>query len=265
MVLEVNIMQSFTYKKAIGITALQASFTDFKYKKHAHQEYAFGVTLKGIQHYCLDGQLQLSYQNGVMLFNPEQVHDGMAHDYEGLDYVMLYIEPQLFLEAIQQKDVVCFKEPVIYNHLVKNNILALSKAILTQQNPALCSELFLHLADSLVEQDVSSALKKDSQLIQKAKEIMHAHSSHVFKMEDVCQEIDLTPFQFIRLFKKHNGITPYQYFLNYKVERAKNIIEQTGDIYTAVEQCGFVDLTHLNKQFKSIFGTTAYEYLTFIE
>ncbi|CAG9614877.1 hypothetical protein BACCIP111899_04110 [Bacillus rhizoplanae] len=93
-------MEKFIYKKVAGITALSASMTDFKYKKHAHQEYAIGVTLKSIQHYYLDGNLQLPHQNGIMIFNPEQIHDGMAHNQEGLDYFMLYIEPSLFLEAI---------------------------------------------------------------------------------------------------------------------------------------------------------------------
>jgi len=101
----------FIYKQAAGITALSASFTDFTYKKHSHKEYAIGVTLRGIQHYNLDGSLQLSYPSGVMLFNPEQAHDGMAHDKAGLDYVMLYIDPHLILEAIEKKDIIRFSDP----------------------------------------------------------------------------------------------------------------------------------------------------------
>src|SRR6478735_6966048 len=99
-------MDKFIYKKSAGITALSASITDFMYKKHSHKEYAIGVTLRGIQEYNLDGSLQLSYQNGVMLFNPEQAHDGMAHDKTGLEYVMLYIDPQLLLEVTRKKDIV---------------------------------------------------------------------------------------------------------------------------------------------------------------
>lgn len=41
-------MDKFIYKKSAGITALSASFADFKYKKHCHKEYAIGVTLRGI-------------------------------------------------------------------------------------------------------------------------------------------------------------------------------------------------------------------------
>ena len=64
------------------------------------------------------------------------------------------------------------------------------------------------------------------------------------------------------MFKSHTGITPYQYFLKCKIERAKQIIVKNKDVYSAVTQCGFVDLTHLNKHFKCIYGTTAYEYMS---
>lgn len=128
-------MDKFIYKKSAGITALAASITEFTYKKHSHKEYAIGVTLRGIQHYTLDGSLQLLYQNGVMLFHPEQAH---------------------------------------------------------------------------------------------------------------------------------TGILPYQYFLNCKIERAKQLIEKKRDIYSAVAECGFVDLAHVNKHFKSVYGTTAFEYLSHV-
>jgi hypothetical protein len=42
----------------------------------------------------------------------------------------------------------------------------------------------------------------------------------------------------------------------------KQLIEIKGDIYSAVAECGFVDLTHLNKHFKSVYGTTAFEYMS---
>src|SRR6478736_1133001 len=119
-------MDKFIYKKSAGITALSASMTDFTYKKHAHQEYAIGVTLRGIQHYNMDGGLQLSYQNGVMLFNPEQAHDGMAHDRTGLEYVMLYIEPQLLLDVMEKKDIVRFSTPIVYNQRLERRILSLA-------------------------------------------------------------------------------------------------------------------------------------------
>ncbi len=258
-------MEKFIYKKAAGITALSASFTDFTYKKHSHQEYAIGVTLRGIQSYNLDGSFQLSHPNGVMLFNPEQAHDGMAYDETGLDYVMLYIYPQLLLEVIEQDDLVRFSTPVVYDAGLVQSILRLSHAILNDKDEALCSELFLSLADRLIHTDLSTEYKKDDTLIRKAKDMLQTHSETVIKLDEICAELNLSKFQFIRLFKAHTGISPYQYFLNRKIERARQVIEESRDIYTAVAECGFVDLPHLNKHFKSVYGTTAFEYMSHIK
>lgn len=255
-------MEQFIYKKSADITVLSASMTEFKYKKHAHEEYAIGVTLRGIQHYTLDGTLQLSHQNGIMFFNPEQAHDGMAHDHAGLDYVMLYIKPQLLLEVMGQKDIVRFSHPIMYNPVLQEHILNLTHAVLKGEEDAICSELLISFTDQLKEINLSNDCKKDHTLIKKAKEMIHANLEQVLKLEEICTTLHLSKFQFIRLFKTHTGISPYQYFLNSKIEYAKQLIEQNQDIYAAVAICGFVDLTHLNKHFKRVYGITAFEYMS---
>lgn len=256
-------MEKFIYKKSAGITALSASFADFKYKKHSHQEYALGVTLRGIQQYNLDGNFHSSYENGVMLFNPEQPHDGMAHDKAGIDYVMLYIEPKLFLEILQKKDVVRFSVPIVYNDMLRRKILNLSHSLLSGKDDALCSELLLSLVDSF-QKDLFMTSRKDTILARKAKDMIQSSQENVLKLDDICKELDISKFQFIRMFTSSTGISPYQYFLNSKVELAKHLIETNQDVYSAVAECGFVDLSHLNKHFKSIYGITAFEYMSYL-
>lgn len=255
-------MESFIYKKSAGVTALSASFTDFSYKNHAHQEYAIGVTLRGIQQYKLNGSVQLSHQSGVMLFNPEQTHDGRAHDARGLDYVMLYIDPELLLEVSEKKEPVLFATPIVYDQRLEQRVVNLAHAILREKDEAYCSELLLSLTDSLVPTSLTTEYKKDNAFIRKAKGMLHTNVEGVLSLNEVCKELGLSNYQFIRAFKAHTGISPYQYYLTCKVERAKQIIEKNRDIYTAVAECGFVDLTHLNKHFKSIYGITAFDYMS---
>ena len=260
-----SVLEKFVYKKSAGITALSASMKDFIYKRHSHREYAVGVTLRGIQHYNLEGSLHLSHQNGVMLFNPEQAHDGKAHDETGLDYVMLYIDPELLLEISEKKDIVLFSNPIVYDNRLKQDILKLSNAIFSGKDEALCSELLLSLGDSLFQTNPTGYKKKDSPLISKAKDMLRANIENVLKLEDICKELQLSKYQFIRLFKAHTGIAPYQYYLNCKLEHAKQLIIQKRDIYSAVAQCGYVDLPHLNKHFKSVYGITAFEYMSHVK
>ncbi|WP_407305776.1 AraC family transcriptional regulator [Desulfosporosinus sp. SB140] len=252
----------FIYKKSAGITALSASFTDFRYKKHRHEEYALGVTLRGIQQYNLDGSLQSSYKNGVMLFNPEQAHDGRSQNKAGIDYVMLYVKPKLFLEILARKDIVHFPSPIVYNWELEQSILNLSDAIFSGKDESLCSELLLSLADNFSHSEISITCPKSNALTKKAKEMIYYNLDKVLRLEEICKEFGMSKFQFIRAFKANTGISPYQYFLNCKVEHAKQLIEKNHDIYSAVTECSFFDLTHLNRHFKSIYGTTAFEYMS---
>lgn len=254
-------MELFNYKRSADVLALSASMTDFTYKKHCHEEYAIGVTLRGIQQYHLDGSFQSSHRNGVMLFNREQYHDGNAYDKAGIDYVMLYIKPDQVSEILGKKEL-RFTSPIVYDAELANCVLALSHAIQNGKEEALCNELLLRLIDLVSNTETDAPRRTNSNLVRKAKEMMSCNIEHVLKLDDLAAQFGLSKYRFIREFKTYTGISPYQYFLNCKVEHAKQSLERDKDIYTAVTECGFVDLTHLNRHFKSVFGVTAYEYMS---
>ncbi len=255
-------MDKFIYKNRLDITALSAKMQKFSYKKHAHEEYALGVTLNGIQKYYLDGSNLKSYKNGVMLFNPEQLHDGQAGSKEeSLDYVMVYIKPELFLEAIGKKEIVKFTSSIVYDEKLKQDIYNLSYAILNKKDLALCNELLLNLTDNFSSQDFIIDYKKENLQVKKAKEMIYYELNDVLNIDEISQELNLTKFQFIRMFKANTGITPYQFFLNCKVIHSKKYLEHTKDIYATIVEYGFSDISHFNRHFKRVYGITPYEYL----
>lgn len=255
-------MDKFIYKRAAGITVLSASFADFKYKKHCHEEYALGVTLRGVQQFNMGGSLQSSGRDGIMLFNPEQVHDGRSQYQTGIDYVMVYIDPALFSEMLEKRDAVRFPSPVVYDRRLQQSILNLADAVFGNADESLCSELLLTLADSFSRAELYTALGKNNLLISRAKEMIYAGLGGVLRLDDICGELGMSKFQFIRAFKAGTGISPYRFFLNCKVEHVKHLIEKSKDVYWAVAECGFVDLAHLNRHFKSVYGITAFEYMS---
>ncbi len=126
----------------------------------------------------------------------------------------------------------------------------------------MCSELLLTLVHLVSNTEIDTVLRTNNTLVKKAKDMMYSSLDNVLKLDDLSKEFDLSKYQFIREFKTHTGISPYQFFLNCKVEHAKQSIEENKDIYSAVVDCGFVDLTQLNSHFKRVFGITAHEYMT---
>lgn len=156
-----------------------------------------------------------------MLFNPEQAHNGMVHDARGLEYVMLHIDPELLKAAHGKNEFVCFSEPVVYEPALEKKIIQRSDAILNEKDEASCNEMPRSLTDSLTQTGEPAVQKKADRLINTAKDILHANPDQLLKLDNICKELQLSKFQFIRMFKAQTGITPYQYFLNCKIEQAK--------------------------------------------
>jgi len=255
-------MEKFIYKNRTDISVLRAKMKKFSYKKHAHEEYALGVTLNGIQKYSLDGISLTSQKNTVMLFNPEQLHDGHAgKSEENLDYVMLYIKPTLFLDALNKRELIKFSSSLVCNEKLQQDIINLSSAIFFEKDESLCNELLLNVADNFTSKDFVLDYKKENHLVKKAKEMMYYELDYVLNLDEMSKNLHLSKFQFIRIFKSNTGITPYQFFLNCKIIHAKKHLEVHKDLYATVVQFAFTDLSHLNRHFKRIYGLTAYEYL----
>ncbi|AIQ47997.1 AraC family transcriptional regulator [Paenibacillus sp. FSL R7-0273] len=257
-------MEQFIYKKSEDVLALSASMSDFTYKKHCHEEYAVGVTLRGIQQYQLSGSFQSSHRGGVMLFSREQYHDGSSYDRNGIDYIMLYLRPELVSEALGGREL-RFDAPIVYDRGLARQICDLSGAVQSGREDALSAELLLSLIERLARTADDTAASRsgtDNRFIGQAKEMMLGSLGDVLKLDELCLAFGMSKFQFIRGFKQHAGISPYQFFLNCKIEHARRSIERTKDIYAAVAEYGFFDLTHLNRHFKSMFGITAYEYMS---
>jgi AraC family transcriptional regulator len=68
----------------------------------------------------------------------------------------------------------------------------------------------------------------------------------------------LSPYHFARRFKAATGLPPHQYVIVRRVERAKQLLRQDGDISLAeVAACaGFSDQSQFSHHFKRVVGIT---------
>ena len=66
--------------------------------------------------------------------------------------------------------------------------------------------------------------------------------------------------QLERLFSKYMGLTPTRYYLNLRLNRAKQLLDQTNmSILSIALACGFISASHFSKCFKEYYGRTARE------
>ncbi|MBU7005313.1 helix-turn-helix domain-containing protein [Phosphitispora fastidiosa] len=91
--------------------------------------------------------------------------------------------------------------------------------------------------------------------ITRAIKYLQKHVTGNFSLKQVSKVANLSPFHFIRVFKAYTGKTPYDYFLDIKVGRARELLIRENKSVTEVcYLCGFNNLSHFTALFKKRVG-----------
>ena len=94
-------------------------------------------------------------------------------------------------------------------------------------------------------------------------EYINEHLNQDIKLADLAALLGMSQFHFSHLFKQSIGTAPYQYLLQQRVERAKQLLKQTDQsIMDIALECGFSSHSHLSKQFRQVTGMTPKAYRT---
>ena len=87
------------------------------------------------------------------------------------------------------------------------------------------------------------------------------HPEREFRIDDICKQIGYSKNHFIRLFKAQTGKTPYEYYLERRTERAKQLILYSNLSYADIaSQLGYADGSHFVKQFTKRVGMSPRQY-----
>ena len=88
-------------------------------------------------------------------------------------------------------------------------------------------------------------------------ELMEANVEEPLEQEALASYVGLSRRQLERLFGKHLGRTPAQYYLELRLERARNLLYQTTmPIMGVAFACGFVSASHFSTCYRQLYGKT---------
>jgi AraC family transcriptional regulator len=89
------------------------------------------------------------------------------------------------------------------------------------------------------------------------KDYINTHLDLDLKLTELSTIAQISPYHFLRLFKKSVGITPHQYILQQRIDRAKYLLQSSNlDISEIAFRVGFCDSSHLTRCFKNSLGKT---------
>jgi AraC family transcriptional regulator len=93
--------------------------------------------------------------------------------------------------------------------------------------------------------------------LQQAIAYIQDHLTENLSLTAIAHELDMSQYYFARLFKQSMGVSPYQYVMRQRMERAQYLLRTTSLSISAIaQQIGFSNQNQLTIQFRKFTGTT---------
>jgi AraC family transcriptional regulator len=94
-----------------------------------------------------------------------------------------------------------------------------------------------------------------------AMEYIDVHLGEDLSLSAIANNLNMSQYYFCRLFKRSTGISPHQYLIQQRIERAKQLLKRPELTVTAVAlQCGFSGQSHFAKHFRKQTGLTPQQF-----
>lgn len=110
-------------------------------------------------------------------------------------------------------------------------------------------------------QDSQRSRQVSSRQLQQIRDFVEANLDSDIRLNAMAKACGLSTQYFVRLFKNSVGVSPYQYVIGLRVERAKALLsEQTASLSEIALQCGFSHQEHMTRIFRRFTGQTPGRY-----
>ena len=92
---------------------------------------------------------------------------------------------------------------------------------------------------------------RDTERAQAAMHHMDVHAAQEMSLDDLAHAADLSPFHLLRVFRQSTGITPHQYLMRLRLQRAIALLRDTRlPIIDIAYSSGWADLSNFNRAFR---------------
>ena len=217
----------------------------------------------------LDGRFHRdSVVGGDIVIQPANIGQKCAWDKEG-DFIILGIETKTFARAIhesaQPEQVQLIPHFATPDPLVLQIGLAIKNAL--QNNPSgsrlyaqtMVNALSVHLLQHYSARkpkikEYTNGLSKRQ--LNRIIEYIRNNLDKNLGLNELANLLHISPHYFCYLFKQSMKMSPHQYVIQTRVDRAKELLLMGYTIAQVALMVGFANQSHLNRHFKKLIGIT---------
>lgn len=247
---------------------LQAGFADHAFERHSHDCFAIGVTTYGIQRFRCKGQRYDSRVGDLVLFNPDEDHDGAPGSADGFRYLLWYV-PEAFVRSCLDRDAGLGGKPYFAApHLTDRRMAAAfgrqTLALLDSRGESLRAEstasaLIGKLLSRYGERPQAAAdapRRAGAAPLARVKDYIHAHFGRDLTVAELASVAGLSRAHLTRAFAAAFHMPPHVYLNSVRIAHAQALIRLGLPLAATAGECGFADQSHLTRRFKGSVGVS---------
>jgi AraC-like DNA-binding protein len=246
-----------------GVTQLQARFVGHVFERHSHDTYSIGITTGGVQRFTCRGARHDGVPGDLILFNPDEPHDGRAGIDEGFRYAMVYVPPTALDNMLGETDgrtrTPCFRSPRVRDPALGRRLLMATSAMVQGGETLRAQELLAAALRRVVSRHGGTApwaasADAGTRRLTTVREFIDAHHGNDLRIEALATLAELSRSHLTRAFTHAFGVAPHGYLNAVRLRHAQQALLRGQPIADAAAACGFVDQSHFTRRFKGAFG-----------
>ncbi|NMB59722.1 MAG: AraC family transcriptional regulator [Chloroflexi bacterium] len=250
-----------------------SEYTEPVFHRHNHDAFSIGLVKKGQTRFHLvqKEEMVLPVTTGnVVLINPGEVHACNPETGTVFAYYMLYIEPDFFLRLLSDytgNPITGYRFPVslLKKHEISREVNALCHAIQSRQAGLEIETRLLETLADILEACSSYSISNHpdgeiSSSVAAAYDHLREHPEKAISLKELAGLCHLSPFHFLRLFRRQYGLPPHTAQTQMRVNMARRLLANGATIAGAAAAAGFADQSHFTREFKKSVGTTPQKY-----
>jgi AraC-like DNA-binding protein len=254
------------------IEAMHAHFSAHVYHRHSHDSYSFGMTETGAQAFTCRGGNHVSAAGMVMLFNPDDPHDGHCATGHGFTYRMVHIDPDLVTDLLadvsgRPSGLPLFACPVAGDAPLARSLRSLDAALTgtatpLEQHEQLTGTMAL-LARHAVGRDrrtgpprAPATSSSAAQAALRIRDLLHDGYASPLTADDLAVAADCSRYAAYRAFSATYGFAPSDYQRQLRLREARRLLGTGMPAAQVATDVGFADQAHLTRWFRRCYGVT---------
>jgi AraC-like DNA-binding protein len=239
---------------------LSARFRCHRYAPHTHEEYAVGVCVDGVESIRYRRATHHAVPGEVVVLEPGEAHTGGPATASGFAYRCFYLPARIVAEG--QAGIPHFNDAVIGDP-------QLAQALLVAHAALSCGDTLegeVRLADALAALVCrhgrrSIAVPPNGRLasqpiVEEAMARLAGDMVNPPTLAEISADAGISRYQLLRAFCRSAGMPPYAWLAQYRVARARGLLDAGWVPAEAAGRVGFADQAHMTRWFRRVLGVT---------